>query len=71
MSFFGGSAHEQSKGSKEKYDRLKAKADADRAGRLAGHKPFLQRLLERLRPHRQEPASDTENFPGTRSDPGD
>jgi hypothetical protein len=54
-----------------RYDRLKAQADADRARRLAGHKPLLQRLLERLRPHREAPASDRQNFPGTPSDPGD
>ena len=53
-------------------ERLRAKADADRAGRLAGHKPPLfQRLLERLRPHREEPGSDPQNFPGTPSDPAD
>jgi hypothetical protein len=46
-------------------------ADADRARRLAGHKSFLKRLLERLRPHRKAPASDPQNFPGTLSDPGD
>jgi len=56
---------------KEKYDRLKAKADAGRAGRLAGHKPLLRRLLERLRPHREGPGSDPQNFPGTASGPGD
>jgi len=56
---------------KEKYDRLKAQADADRTGRLAGHKPLLRRLLKRLRPHREEPGSDPQNFPGTLSDPGD
>jgi hypothetical protein len=52
------------------YDRLRAQADADRARRLAGHKPLLQRLLERLRPHREEPGSAPQNFPGTPSDPG-
>jgi hypothetical protein len=38
-----------------------AKADADRARRLAGHKPLFRRLLERLRPHREEPGSDPEH----------
>jgi hypothetical protein len=56
---------------KEKYDRLKAKADADRAGRSAGRKPLVERLLDRLRPHRKEPGSDPQAFPGTISDPGD
>ena len=50
---------------------LRAKADADRAARLAGHKPLFQRLLERLRPHREEPGSDPQNFPRTPSDPAD
>jgi hypothetical protein len=53
-----------------KSERLMAKADADRAARLAGHKPLIERLLERLRPHRQEPGSDPQNFPRTPSDPG-
>ena len=57
----------------EKYfgpERLRAKADADRAARLAGRKPLIERLLERLRPHRKEPGSGPQNFPGTPSDPG-
>lgn len=52
-------------------DRLKARADAYRARRLTGHKPLIERLLERLRPHREEPGSDLQNFPGAPSDPGD
>ena len=52
-------------------ERLKAKADAYRARRLTGHKPLIERLLERLRPHREEPGSDLQNFPGAPSDPGD
>ena len=40
--------------------------DADRAARLAGHKSLFRRLLERLRPHRQQPISDSEPQP---SDP--
>jgi hypothetical protein len=55
---------------KERFDRLKARADADRAARLAGRKPLFRRLLEHLRPHREEPGSDPGNFPGTPSDPG-
>jgi hypothetical protein len=55
----------------QRYDRLSAQADADRARRLAGHRPLLQRLLERLRPHREEPGSDPQNFSGTPNDPGD
>jgi hypothetical protein len=52
-------------------DALRAKADADRAARLAGHKPLIERLLEHLRPHRENPGSDPQNFSGTPSAPGD
>jgi len=37
------------------FNELRAKADADRAARLAGHKSLFRRLLERLRPHEQQP----------------
>jgi hypothetical protein len=40
---------------KMKLERFMARADADRAAHLAGHKPLLRRLLERLRPRRQDP----------------
>jgi hypothetical protein len=56
--------------SKGRVDHFKAQADADRAERLAGRKPLFRRLLERLRPHREEPGSDPQNFPGTPSDTG-
>ena len=42
---------------KQHSERLMAKADADRAARLAGHKSLFRRLLERLRPHGQQPIS--------------
>jgi len=54
---------------RDKYDRLTAKADVDRAGRLAGYEPRWRRMLERLRLHREGPASDPQNFPRTPSDP--
>jgi len=41
------------------FNELRAKADADRAARLAGHKSLFRRLLERLRPHEQQPVSDS------------
>jgi hypothetical protein len=44
--------------SQESLNRLIAKADADRAARLAGHRSLLRRLLDRLRPHHQEPDGD-------------
>lgn len=47
-----------------------AAADADRAARLAGHKSLFRRLLERLRPHRQEPSGDPQSNYGTFDDPG-
>jgi hypothetical protein len=50
-------------------DPLRAKADADRAARLAGHKSPFRRLLERLRPHRQEPGEPHGSY-GTLDDAG-
>ena len=47
-----------------------AKADADRAARLAGRKSFFQRLLERLRPQSQEQGGDSQSNYGTGDDPG-
>jgi len=47
-----------------------AKADADRAARLAGRKSLVQRLLERLRPHRRYPGGDPQSNYGTFNDPG-
>jgi hypothetical protein len=44
---------------------LIAQAEAERAARLAGHKPIFRRLLERLRPHRQEPGGDSRSSYGT------
>ena len=52
-----------------KVDRLAAQADADRAARLAGHKSPFRRLLDRLRPHRQEPGGDPQGNYGTTDDP--
>lgn len=45
------------------FNELMAKADADRAGRLTGHKSLFRRLLERLRPHGQQPISNSEPQP--------
>jgi hypothetical protein len=47
-----------------------AKADADRAARLAGRKSLFERLLERLRPHRQDSGGDPRSNYGTSDDPG-
>jgi len=57
-------------GDKSDLNRLIAKADADRAARLGGHKSLFRRLLERLRPHRQEPGGDPQGNYGTSDDPG-
>ena len=46
---------------KQHFERLMAKADVDRAARLAGHRSLFRRLLERLRPRRQEPGSDPQS----------
>ena len=51
---------------KQQAERLMAKADADRAARLAGHKSLFRRLLERLGPHGRQPVSDSKPRP---SDP--
>jgi hypothetical protein len=54
----------------EALDWAKAQRDVHEAARLAGHKPLFRRLLDRLRPHREGPGSDPQNFPGTTGDPG-
>jgi hypothetical protein len=51
-------------------NKLAAQADTDRAARLAGHKSPFRRLLERLKPHRQEPDGDSQSNYGTSVDPG-
>ena len=55
---------------KMRSERFMAKAEAARAARLAGHKSLLRRLLDRLRPHRQEPGGDPHSSYGTLDDPG-
>jgi len=55
---------------KQRLEKLTAQADAYRAGRLAGRKSLLRRVLERLRPHRQEPGSEPHGSYGTSDDPG-
>jgi hypothetical protein len=40
-------------------NKFAAQADTDRALRLGGYKSPLRRLLERLRPHRQEQGGDS------------
>jgi hypothetical protein len=50
-------------------DKLAAQADADRLARLGGYKSPLRRLLDRLRPHRQEPVGDPQSNYGTTGDP--
>ena len=40
---------------KQWLDELAASRDAHQAARSVGHKSLFRRLLERLRPHRQEP----------------
>jgi len=42
-----------------------AEADADRARRAAGYKSPFRRLLEHLRPHRQEQGGDPQSDDGT------
>jgi hypothetical protein len=66
---FGNSPADSAEG-KQRLDRLTAQADAYRAGRLAGRKSFLRRVLERLRPRRQEPGSEPHGSYGTVDDSG-
>ena len=54
---------------KQHDERFMAKADADRAARLAGRKSLFQRLLERLRPHRQDLGGHSQSNYGTSGDP--
>ena len=51
-------------------DSKMASAEAARAARLAGHKSLFRRLVERLRPHRQERVSDPQSNYVTSDDPG-
>jgi hypothetical protein len=55
---------------KQHSERFMAKAETDRAARLAGRKSLFQRLLERLRPHRQDLGGDSPSNYGTSDDPG-
>ena len=47
-----------------------ASAETARAARLAGHKSLFRRLVDRLRPHRQEPGGDSQSNYCTSDDPG-
>jgi hypothetical protein len=51
-------------------DHFTAKADTDRAARMAGYKSPFQRLLDRLRPHREQPGADSHGSYGTLDDTG-
>jgi hypothetical protein len=51
-------------------DRKMASAEAARAARLAGHESLFRRLVERLRPHRQEPGGDPQSNYGSSDYPG-
>jgi hypothetical protein len=55
--------------STSRFHRLMANADADRAARSAGRKSPFRHLLDRLRPHRQEPGGDPQGNYGTTDDP--
>jgi hypothetical protein len=52
-------------------ERLNAKADAEPRGTPSGTQVAVRRLLETLRPHREEPGSYRQNSPGTPNDPRD
>jgi len=66
----GGSGPLESGDWQARIDKFATQADAARAARLAGHKSLFRRLLERLRPYRQEPGSDPQSTYGNFGDPG-
>jgi len=55
---------------KDRLAKLTAQADTYRAARLTGRKSLLRRVLERLRPHRQEPGNEPHSSYGSSDDPG-
>ena len=55
---------------KARVDHFAAQADADRAARTAGYKSPFWRLLDRLRPRRQQPGADSHSSDGTPDDTG-
>jgi len=50
-------------------DKLAADFDAKRVARVTGHKSLFRRLLDRLRPRRQELRGDPQSNYGTFNDP--
>ena len=68
MSLGGGPLENQD--FKARVDHLAAQADADRVARMAGYKSPFWRLLDRLRPHRQQPGTDSHSSHGTPDDTG-
>jgi hypothetical protein len=53
-----------------RFDRLIARADAERAARLAGRKSLFRRILGHLRAAHQEPAGTLHSSEGTLDDLG-
>ena len=53
---------------KDRLAKLTAQADAYRAACLTGRKSLLRRVLERLRPHRQQPGNEPYGSYGTWGD---
>jgi hypothetical protein len=68
MSFWNNPA-EDAAGEQYRAQKM-ASAEAARAARLAGHQSPFRRLVERLRPHRQEPGGDPQSNYGTSDDSG-
>jgi hypothetical protein len=66
----GGSGPFDNQDFQARVDHFTANAEADRAARMAGYKSPLRRLLDRLRPHRQQHGSDSDGFYGTLDDTG-
>jgi hypothetical protein len=62
MSLGGGGLERQD--FQARLDHLAVQADAERAARMAGYKSPFRRLLDRLRPHRQQPGADANSLYG-------
>jgi hypothetical protein len=69
MSFGNSPLDDAGSWSYKRHEKLVAQADAERAARLAGHKSPFRRLLDRLRPHRQEQGGDPQGNYGTTDGP--
>jgi len=66
----GGGGPLENQDFRARVDHLAARAAAKQAGRMTGYKSPFRRLLDRLRPHRQQPSADPHSAYGTVDDTG-